>query len=508
MTCLDTEILGAAIVNRLKTAEKQCLGSDPPTHLINMSFNYGTTSEELSKTLNRMGEKTIMVVAAGNDFPEPIKPTMRSFPGIRVGALEADGSMTDYSQSDEQVDISAPSGSEIQTVTKDKRLASFSGTSAATPLVTAALANAMEILPGLTLEEARQLLKKTAFRTAAFMGPEKGNGAGALNAYKMARVAERLRTQSEPGWPENRKRLFEDESLWDYKAEAQGELEKAQNMIDQQVKGKAVRISCPDQERIYRMLRSAAMMDPDNQQARRSLADLYRLNGLTAQADYVDPPTPLGMFRAEAQKLMRAIGAKEMDFQKLAIRASRMGIPPTSLGPQFVAKLLALEDGKSMVSYQRGRMLLSLIPGVGVKGMLPLLAKEYELHPEVGQDILYELPNLFSQTGQEGRQLEFLTAALALPKSEQREHLVKVGFYTLNRGTKASELMPFYEKAAQDPSPEVREQLYDSIHYQCSKEPLLLDLVRKGAASETSKAAKKAAETTIAYCEKSLKNPY
>lgn len=267
-------------------------GGLPPSGVVNFSWDehysiqagmFGdSTISEIS--LDKLFEgKAIVVQSAGNDFPSPAYGLdfERVFMGkkisfgdrvIRVGGVDHAGVVSGFSESGKDVVVLAPGNT--TTVSFDgKKETLFGGTSAAAPVVTAALADLASFLPNLSKSEAKHILRKTAVRTSTNEVSEL-NGAGVLNHYKLLRVAKKL---ADGGYPQNRQLLFSDE-LYDFRAEAEelfaaAELDKA------------------DPDTYMRKLRTAFFLDPDNETIRLSLADVYRQVGLDTQALFYDIPS-------------------------------------------------------------------------------------------------------------------------------------------------------------------------------------------------------------------------
>lgn len=265
-------------------------GGLPPSGVVNFSWTShhsllagflgdSTISEA---RLDKLFEgNAIVVQAAGNDFPSPgywqgLKPVGKeiSFGDrvIRVGGVDRTGVVNGFSESGKDVVVLAP-GDTTSVSFDGKKETLFGGTSAAAPVVTAALADLASFLPHLSLSEAKHILRKTAIRTSTNEVSEL-NGTGVLNHYKLLRVAKKL---ADDGYPQNRQLLFSDE-LYDFRAEAKelfatAELDKA------------------DPDAYVRKLRTAFFLDADNEDIRSSLAAVYRRVGLDAQALFYDVPS-------------------------------------------------------------------------------------------------------------------------------------------------------------------------------------------------------------------------
>ncbi len=156
---------------------------------------------------------TVIVTAAGNDHPdgnngegsryieETKAQAAKDFGLIVVGSVDPFGKRSPFSQEgleEGEVDIMAPSDySIVSSQHENGSPCLFSGTSGATPLVTASLGG-FEWLSGHhpTVEEAETLLKKTAIPYLFSEDSDDGvSGVGIVNAYKLGRVAQKLKKQ-------------------------------------------------------------------------------------------------------------------------------------------------------------------------------------------------------------------------------------------------------------------------------------------------------------------------
>ena len=232
-----------------------------------------------------LGGDAIIVQAAGNEFPDSdaywkVKAGIEVINNsdlvdfgsrvIKVGSVAPDGFVSSFSKTGKDVVVLAPSDNSIISYDGKKQL-NFGGTSGAAPLVTAALADVLSILPELKRSEARELLQRTAIKTSINEVSDM-NGAGVLNHYKLVRVAKRL---ADLGYPKNRAALFND-ALYDFSAEAR-ELHASATDSD-------------DLNTYLKKLRTAFLLDADNADIRTELSDTYRKAGLKKQAEFFDVP--------------------------------------------------------------------------------------------------------------------------------------------------------------------------------------------------------------------------
>jgi len=247
--------------------------STPAVVNISLALGAGPVTKEC---LRKLGDAAIVVVAAGNDFPQPINENTATA-GILVGSLAPDGLVSDFSQEDARVDISAPSDKLIPSFDHEGKITVFGGTSGAAPLVTGAVANVISLLPGITLPEMKLLVRNSAFSTTGTEFGNRRNGAGSLNFYKMIRVAEKLRN----GWPGNRNELNSDKAF-QFNSEALSYYAQALKLNPD--------ASCEVRKSRLALLRKAAFLVPENQAFRNELAEMYENAGYSAQARFYRNP--------------------------------------------------------------------------------------------------------------------------------------------------------------------------------------------------------------------------
>ncbi len=139
--------------------------------VLNLSLGTNQTSTILEDAINyALSQNVVVVAAAGNDGNGQISYPA-AYPGvIAVGAVDATGQRASFSDYGPELVIAAP-GVGINTVTTGG-IMSFSGTSAASPLVAGAIAGLMSTNPNLTGQQAQALLT----HYADFAGPVTASG--------------------------------------------------------------------------------------------------------------------------------------------------------------------------------------------------------------------------------------------------------------------------------------------------------------------------------------------
>ena len=168
----------------------------PPHAYSDISQSY-EEGYKIYNTFKELSSQAVLVTTSGNKFPTPLyslkSKASKDFNAIIVGSFSPYGFVSGFSQEGEELHILAPSDSFLAS-DSGSYISQFSGTSGAAPLVTGALAG-FEWIAGYhpTGEEAKILLEKTAIPTLHSHESPRQNGAGLLNAYKLARLAVRLK---------------------------------------------------------------------------------------------------------------------------------------------------------------------------------------------------------------------------------------------------------------------------------------------------------------------------
>ena len=161
--------------------------------IINMSFGMRTKSKALLDVVNRATKQGIVIVASsGNDGKRrSIDYPARYSQTISVGASDENRQIADFSNRGPHVDIYAP-GKNINSCWVQGRYHEMSGTSMATSHVSGAIALLMAEKPGLSPDEIKNLIRKTATplrSRKATRGAEQG---GELHALRLLREGMKL----------------------------------------------------------------------------------------------------------------------------------------------------------------------------------------------------------------------------------------------------------------------------------------------------------------------------
>jgi ankyrin repeat protein len=256
------------------------LSSNNPPNLINMSMGVPSQYRSL---LNQVADKAVLVIASGNEFPDPIEESKRDKtpPKIIVGSIAPDGTHSTFSREGEGVSVVAPSDIFIRSKRGDGSTDElFGGTSGATPVVSGALSNVMSLLPGIKTKELQRMIDRTSIKTHANFENDQ-NGAGSINAYALLLAAKRLKK----GWPRN-KRELRGRNIYNFKAAARKLKNKALEILK-------ISLDCDKKKEALKLLRRAFFLNPNNNSIRRHLSGMYKQEGYHAQAKFYGPPEDL-----------------------------------------------------------------------------------------------------------------------------------------------------------------------------------------------------------------------
>ena len=179
---------GTAYVSDIILAIDWCVRNR--MHVVNMSFGMQTKSKALLSAVNNAYHSGVLIVASsGNDgkrgdidYPAGFAQT------IAVGAINRQGKVAKFCNRSSLIDIYAP-GERIVSSWLRNRLREMSGTSMATSHVTGAIALLLAHKPGLTPEQIKWVIRRSA---RPLRQNKKLGSAGELDVVRMLRVADRL----------------------------------------------------------------------------------------------------------------------------------------------------------------------------------------------------------------------------------------------------------------------------------------------------------------------------
>ena len=254
---------------------------------INNSMTW-INSQTIYTAMSRISPPSILVTSSGNHYPDSVSSKKsnfsKNFDGILVGSLSPQGEASHFSQEGEEVHILAPSDDYITSAHDDDSYKQFKGTSGSTPLVTGSLAG-FEWLSGYhpTAQEAKLLLEKTAVPTvhSVFEDLQK-NGVGMLNAYKLGRLAQRLKDKCDNDADCFKKEIrnsknYEFSVDEDLLTQVQSAFPKCSGRDD-------TKISCTDKKSALKKLRQAVLLDVENMELWEQLRCIYEQEGFSENA--------------------------------------------------------------------------------------------------------------------------------------------------------------------------------------------------------------------------------
>ena len=226
-----------------------------------VSNSLGWKSEKIVELVKKaeQEDEVIWLLAAGNAFPEPVRPLERDSRALLVGSFAPNGLTSYEAQIHEKMAILAPANNELYTIDGRGNLHKFGASSGATPIVAATLINVAFYLPKISRDQAKTLLRKTGWSSAEVkMGH--ANFPPLLNSFKATVIA---------------RNIF---------------LKCRTNLvcIDQQIKDPLTYLSAKKNDLKFkdseRQLRSQALMGEEH--ARKKLVALYKKKQLFWNAEY------------------------------------------------------------------------------------------------------------------------------------------------------------------------------------------------------------------------------
>lgn len=153
------------------------LGSSQPSSILQAAINYA------------LAQGVVVVAAAGNDGYGQISYPA-AYPGVvAVGSIDATGQRATFSDYGSQMGLTAP-GVGLNAVTLNGTML-FSGTSASAPLVSGAIAGLLSTNPGMTGQQAVDLLKQYADFAGPYSGTSTTNEFYGFGTVDLTRVLNR-----------------------------------------------------------------------------------------------------------------------------------------------------------------------------------------------------------------------------------------------------------------------------------------------------------------------------
>ena len=269
---------------------------------INHSMGWGNFKTPYD-SFRALSPPAVVVVAIGNEFPASTEAIQtkasKDFQVVLVGSFAPEGVVSHFSQEHEEVHILAPSDQWISSTNNSGSYRRFGGTSAAAPLVTGSLAG-FEWLSDYhpSGKEAKTLLEKTAIPTIHSHEKPRKNGVGLVNSYKLGIVAKRLKEKCQTLVQQSRVKNFahcmreEIQKDENYKFPKDLGLREELKKVFPACASLAKREdgqqygagTCEEQERVFKRLRKAVFLNPENPDLWESLSCIYKEGGFSANA--------------------------------------------------------------------------------------------------------------------------------------------------------------------------------------------------------------------------------
>jgi subtilisin family serine protease len=235
-------------------------------NVLNMSLGFpykGDASEPIAMVKSLISSGVVVVLAAGNEFPQSAEPTWH-FPEpapIQVGSFNVNGDVDNFTGRGPYVQIYAPAGMYMQIVSDDPELMEFGRTSGATPLVTGLIADLKSIRPDLDRSQITKILVNTSFSVA---------GMNQLNAYR-ALIAVLKANKDPTNW--------DDPQTYDFREEAQRTFEIGRSLFENSS------TDCKKQLEAVNLVRKAALLG-NSASMWQWLSDVYQRSHIAYNAQY------------------------------------------------------------------------------------------------------------------------------------------------------------------------------------------------------------------------------
>jgi hypothetical protein len=416
--------------------------------------------KNLQPSMAGESEEVHFIFSGGNDFPEPIerfKQRQHELGATLVGNITFNGLVANHSTEGPQIDILAPGDGVI---TSSGMFEQFSGTSASAPAVTAALANAMAILPRLPPQQIRLLLKGSA---TPLVWSETGlQGAGLLNSYKMVRVADRIRNLSEI----ERENALKQQSTFDFSWEADEEYKEGYKLLSE-LESPSAEKACVAFNRALSHLWKAFLLSGKTSprstevfsKTQRALESIYSHGPFFETRNFFRSLKPEGIFEVLRDELERG----DADLAYTVIRGYQMAPPGSS---SLLPKLTRIPQSNLQLFsalFRRSNLdeaeLDALVGTMERRGGIPRMRNEIRTDSFTQPKWFPKLVQRMSENNSEGIRSEAVYLTNLLPEADALSLMTKL---------------------VDDPSPDVTESLAAMGHYQGKQAlPLYEKLLRK-----------------------------
>jgi hypothetical protein len=300
------------------------LGKNLVSPVTNSSTHWALGMKDQFKKLHDKG--SVIVTIAGNfggewdggkgicSVAQDQIDASKEYGAILVGSRSVLGGVSEYSDDDRELSILAPSTHEILSLSQlptyrselnpktgffetvstpsppDGHFIKFGGTSAAAPQVSGAI-GAFILIGNYqpTSEEAKKLLTTTALRNGMATGNQ--FGIGTLNAFKIAKVAERIKEKCRA--LKNYSLCFSNElkisSNYEFKGITVQHSDLSNAFPDcTGEKNPKVSPNCSEMKNVLERIQESSFLDPENIENWKLLSCIYKSNGYKKNSDYYE----------------------------------------------------------------------------------------------------------------------------------------------------------------------------------------------------------------------------
>lgn len=242
-----------------------------------ISNSLGWSDEKIPEVVSELAAKGVLwFLAAGNDFPTPVKKLERDSEALLVGSFAPSGLTSYEAQNHKNLIVLAPANVELLTINGYGEEHMFGASSGATPLVAGTVINLLALNPALTKKHIVTILRQTAFKSVENKLGLK-DMPGLLNGYLAFTVVKTITKLC--GLDENclTRELSNSDT---FKEEVDTKLEESVNCFE------FMQASDSDKEQILKELRRLSFLKSRFHQIETACA--YRSLGLPKNAEYFD----------------------------------------------------------------------------------------------------------------------------------------------------------------------------------------------------------------------------
>jgi hypothetical protein len=251
--------------------------------VIAIGVGFANSSRAVNEILQKLSEKSILVAAAGNDWPSAHSESLPPFPGILVGSLSPEAYPSASLSEQPELTVSAGSDRFLQSTVDGKKPVPFGGSSGASAMVASAVAAAKSLVPDLQTNEVKWILEQVSLPTPASRNGEKGFSA--FNAVKFLAVADRLRAEGLTGKQREKQLKLPNGRLYRFDKDAEMELARSLPVLENK------KAPCDTRRTALNQLRRAYFLS-QKPETLNALLTVYNTQGLKSNAHFLESQLP------------------------------------------------------------------------------------------------------------------------------------------------------------------------------------------------------------------------